>query len=110
MDKRKKGEGSHWITPIPGLFSGEIMVEEAVERVTSIKREEVVMTTDGAQWRLRAEEMQQELAALKEKVTRWEEQFKALQDEQKREREYLYQVVLSLKQEWERERSENRDH
>lgn len=109
MEKRKKAEGNHWITPIPGVFSGQFVVEEAVERVTSMKREDF-QTSEGSAGRMQTEQFQQQLDALKEAVARWEERFEKLQEEQKREREYLYQVVLSLKQEWERERNENRDH
>ncbi|GED52680.1 hypothetical protein EDM54_17585 [Brevibacillus borstelensis] len=107
MEKRKKGETTHWI--MPGVFSGEFVVDEAVERV-QLKKLGDQRDAAEALWKERAEEIQKELAALKEAVSRWEERFKVLQEEQKREREYLYQVVLSLKQEWERERNENRHH
>ncbi|MEJ8544815.1 hypothetical protein [Brevibacillus borstelensis] len=107
MEKRKKGENTHWI--MPGVFSGEFVVEEAVERV-QLKKQEDHRAVVEALWREQSAEIQHELAAIKEELTRWEERFKALQEEQKREREYLYQVVLSLKQEWERERNENRHH
>jgi septal ring factor EnvC (AmiA/AmiB activator) len=107
VEKRKRVENPHWVTP--GVFSGSFVVEEAVERITSIKQPEAC-TSDDATWKERLEELEAQLAKLTKSLSSWEERWRAMEAEQKKEREYLYQVVLSLKKEWEKERDENRHH
>ncbi|WP_312108540.1 hypothetical protein [Brevibacillus reuszeri] len=143
MEKRKK-DLPHWVTP--GVFSGNYVVDEAVERISIVKpvepaakaeeeikqngndqvvneetaapspkselvleptfeiimRETDVATSD----ELRS--LEQEVATLKEEVTAWEKRWKEAEESQKKEMQYLYQVVLSLKKEWEIERNEHR--
>jgi flagellar motility protein MotE (MotC chaperone) len=119
VEKRKRGEPPHWV--MPGVFSGHVIVEEAVERVTSVKLPELlpfegqapneqVKQPEEPTWKERIEQLEAQVAELKQSLAAWEERFKALEAEQKRDCEYLYQVVLSLKKEWEKERDEHRDH
>jgi hypothetical protein len=131
VEKRKRGEPPHWV--MPGVFSGHVIIEEAVERVTSVKLPELLPFEGPASkerieqpeeplwkerieqpeeplWKERIEQLEAQVAALRESLAAWEERFKALEAEQKRECEYLYQVVLSLKKEWEKERDEHRHH
>lgn len=140
MEKRKKWDLPHWVTP--GVFSGHFVVDEAVERISIVKpgekgqeaavekatateqtaceqpaeaqelvlepkleimmRETDVVTTE------QLEKLEQEVAALKESLAAWEKRWKKAEEEQAKERQYLYQVVLSLKKEWESERNEHR--
>jgi flagellar motility protein MotE (MotC chaperone) len=119
VEKRKRGEPPHWV--MPGVFSGHVIIEEAVERVTSVKLPELLPFEGPASkerieqpeeplWKERIEQLEAQVAALRESLAAWEERFKALEAAQKRECEYLYQVVLSLKKEWEKERDEHRHH
>jgi flagellar motility protein MotE (MotC chaperone) len=119
VEKRKRGEPPHWV--MPGVFSGHVIIEEAVERVTSVKLPELLPFEGPASkerieqpeeplWKERIEQLEAQVAGLRESLAAWEERFKALDAEHKRECEYLYQVVLSLKKEWEKERDEHRHH
>jgi hypothetical protein len=105
VEKRKVIVNPHWVTP--GVFSGSFVVEEAVERTTTIKLTEA-SAADETPWKERLEKLEAQLAHLTETLSSWEEHWKAMEAEQKKEREYLYQVVLSLKKEWEKERNEHR--
>jgi acetyl-CoA carboxylase alpha subunit len=107
VEKRKRMENPHWVTP--GVFSGSFAVEEAVERITSIKLPEA-RTEDETPWKERVEKLEAQLSQLTEALSSWEERWKAMEAEHKKEREYLYQVVLSLKKEWEKERDDHRHH
>ena len=141
MEKRKKGDLPHWVTP--GVFSGTYVVDEAVERISIVKpveklpEAEIKVTVQEGEAKLEAapetkpelvleptfeiimretdvatsEELQnleQEVASLKETVAAWEKKWKEAEESQKKEMQYLYQVVLSLKKEWEIERNEHR--
>jgi len=107
MDKKRKTEPILWLTP--GVFSGPVEAKEAIGRIREPDHP--------------AEESPQaDLRLAREQLTRLEEQVRQLQDalqsqdqrmeklleEQRKEREHLYQVVLSLKKEWEMERDAHR--
>lgn len=138
MEKRKKWDLSHWVTP--GVFSGHFVVDEAVERVSIVKvgekgqeavgekataktaceqpaeakepvpepKFEIIMRETDVVTTEQLEKLEQEVAALKESLAAWEKRWKKFEEEQAKERQYLYQVVLSLKKEWESERNEHR--
>lgn len=117
MEKRKKWDLPHWVTP--GVFSGNFVVDEAVERISSVKPTEKstekpmekmieIRTQNDPTLLEQVEKLELELTALKEELASWEKRMKELEEEQGKERQYLYQVVLSLKKEWESERNEHR--
>lgn len=107
MEKRKRIESPHWVTP--GVFSGNYTVEEAVERVTTSKQLDApVQSIDDSLWKERMQMLESRLAELTQALTTWENRWKTMEAENKKERQYLYQVVLSLKKEWEKERDEHR--
>jgi predicted RNase H-like nuclease (RuvC/YqgF family) len=109
MDKRKKNEPNIWVTP--GVFSGSSDIEEAVGKINTLKQTESTPGSDDTQYlRDKMEQMNQQITQLQESLEAWELRWQALEEESKRERQYLYQVVLSLKKEWERERHEHRHH
>lgn len=126
MEKRKKWDLPHWVTP--GVFSGSYVVDEAVERITSFKpmeftlqkpsgsekqsdenlKEAVKQVEERLTERIR--ELEQKLLEVKEQAAAMEKRWKAAEEAQAKERQHLYQVVLSLKKEWENERNAHRDH
>ncbi|MGM0711658.1 hypothetical protein [Brevibacillus parabrevis] len=138
MEKRKKGDLPHWVTP--GVFSGHFVVDEAVERISIVKPVEkaqeavigqvpkqpadekpdeekqlvlepafeIIMRETDVATSEQLEKLEQEVAALKESLAAWEKRWKKAEEEQSKERQHLYQVVLSLKKEWESERNEHR--
>lgn len=156
MDKRKKWDASHWVTP--GVFSGSYVVDEAVQRVTIVKAyekqeedsletiQELVLNTSEAEpselvleielepepatepepepeavLEMVVEEpddgvfeqvqkLEQEVLELREALASWEERWSKLEAGNAKEMQYLYQVVLSLKKEWENERNEHRNY
>ncbi|WP_400163736.1 hypothetical protein ACAF76_011745 [Brevibacillus sp. TJ4] len=116
MEKRKKWEVQHWITP--GVFSGHYVAEEAVERISTAQSLEISVPIPQANekkeeleaLRQQVHTLQAELREVKELLDRWEKKSAELEAEHAKERQHLYQVVLSLKQEWEKERNEDRDH
>lgn len=129
MEKRRKWDLPHWVTP--GVFSGNFVVDEAVERISIVKpmekqAEQSIDQETEAKMERRTdhlmleqteterkeyrEKLEQEIQSLKEAIASWEERFKQLEKEQTKQLQYLYQVVLSLKKEWESERNEHRDH
>ncbi|MFD2371718.1 hypothetical protein ACFSO0_17485 [Brevibacillus sp. GCM10020057] len=140
MEKRKKGDLPHWV--MPGVFSGNFVVEEAVERITIVKPMEkepeptmeaphapvveavtqpiagakpeqpieIILTQKESVLRDQVEKLELAVAALKEEIASWESRFKQLEEKQAKELQYLYQVVLALKKEWESERNEDRHH
>jgi len=126
MEKRKKWDLPHWVTP--GVFSGNYVVDEAVERITSFKPMEFTLQKPSGsekqsdenlteavkqvEERLteRIRELEQKLIEVKEQAAAMEKHWKAAEEAQAKERQHLYQVVLSLKKEWENERNAHRDH
>ncbi|MGG1659703.1 hypothetical protein [Brevibacillus sp. NRS-1366] len=140
MEKRKKWDLPHWVTP--GVFSGNYVVDEAVERISIVKPVEkteepigekgqeakgevedgskqkpelvleptfeIIMRETDVATSEELQKLEQEVAALKETIAAWENRWKELEGNQKKEMQYLYQVVLSLKKEWEIERNEHR--
>ncbi|MFS0555596.1 hypothetical protein [Brevibacillus sp. 179-C9.3 HS] len=140
MEKRKKWDLSHWVTP--GVFSGNYVVDEAVQRISIVKPNEkqeeeetenvqelVVNTSEEQQKELvleptfgiimrepdeavgdQVQKLEQEVRELREALAAWEERWKKLEENHMKEIQYLYRVVLSLKKEWEIERNEHRDH
>lgn len=113
MEKRKKWDLPHWVTP--GVFSGNFVVDEAVERTSSVNLSgkplettiEIRTQTDPI-LREQVEKLELEIATLREQLASWEKRMKQLEEEQSKERQHLYQVVLSLKKEWESQRNEHR--
>lgn len=111
MEKKRRQESSHWT--IPGVFYGEVEAMDAVQRVTALPQQEElsgrvshpVMETGKTQ---ELSTMAAEIELLKSTLGQVEERLKLVQLEHKRERERLYQMVLLLKQEWERARDEHR--
>nr|WP_207145750.1 hypothetical protein [Brevibacillus brevis] len=131
---------SHWVTP--GVFSGNYVVDEAVQRISIVKANEkqdevvtenvqelVVNTTAEQPKELLLEptfeiimretdeavveqvhQLEQEVMELKEALASWEERWEKLEENHSKQLQYLYQVVLSLKKEWEIERNEHRDY
>nr|WP_202890687.1 hypothetical protein [Brevibacillus brevis] len=55
-------------------------------------------------------QLEQEVMELKEALASWEERWEKLEENHAKQLQYLYQVVLSLKKEWEIERNEHRDY
>lgn len=144
MEKKKKGDLPHWV--MPGVFSGNYVVDEAVERITIVKPTdkeqepepvptleaphapvveavaeqaaapkpeqpiEIILTQKESVLRDQVEKLEQAVASLKEEVATWEQRFKQWEEKQAKELQYLYQVVLALKKEWESERNEDRHH
>lgn len=111
MEKKRRQDSSHWTTP--GVFYGEVEAIDAVQRVTDLPRQAEwsgpvslpVVQTDKA---VEMAELTAEIATLKSSLDQLEERLKTVQIEHRRERERLYQMVLLLKQEWERARDEYR--
>jgi hypothetical protein len=123
MEKRKKWDLPHWVTP--GVFSGEFVVDQAVERITSVKQMEINLQTPQVVEQQEDESLKEplneplkeqiaqlelELKEVKDQLASWEKRYTDAEEAQAKERQYLYQVVLSLKQEWENERNARRDH
>lgn len=108
MEKKRKQENSHWT--IPGIFFGEVEVMDAVQRIATQPQQAEwsgkvslpVQETENVQ------ELKTQISSLKNTIDQVEERLKMMQVEHKRERERLYQMVLLLKQEWERARDEHR--
>lgn len=115
MEKKKKWDLPHWVTP--GVFSGQYVVDEAVERITCLKPMEITLHKPAETDQKAADEMKEqvqrlelEIKQLKEQLVTWEQRYKEAEEAQTKERQHLYQVVLSLKKEWENERHAHRDH
>jgi hypothetical protein len=109
MDKRRKNEPNIWVTP--GVFSGSPEIEEAVGKINAPKQTESTPGGDDTHnLRDKVEQLNQQVRQLQESLEAWEQRWQTLEEESKKERQYLYQVVLSLKKEWERERHEHRHH
>ncbi|MGO0061063.1 hypothetical protein ACTID9_13770 [Brevibacillus fluminis] len=112
MEKKRKQESSHWT--IPGVFYGEVEAMDAVQRVPAVVAQQEEWTGGAAHPVMetaKSEEMAAlvaEVALLKDTLKQFEDRLKVVQLEHKRERERLYQMVLLLKQEWERARDEHR--
>jgi len=126
MEKRKKWDLPHWVTP--GVFSGKYVVDEAVERITSFKPMEITLQKPSSSEKQEDEACKEEMKQVEEKLMEQiqqlevklneakeqfaaaEKRWQAAEETQAKERQHLYQVVLSLKKEWENERNANRDH
>ena len=116
MEKRKKWEVPHWV--MPGVFSGHYVAEEAVERVSTAKPIEITVPIPTAADKkaelealtLQVQKLEEELHELKGVLASWEKRYQEMEQEQSKERQHLYQVVLALKKEWERDRDEHRHH
>jgi len=116
MEKRKKGELPHWV--MPGVFSGPVVAEEAVERMNPAKRMEITVAIPATGDRKeeledltrQLQKLEAELEELKEALSGWVKRVEEMERDQAKERQHLYQVVLALKKEWERNRDEHRHH
>lgn len=113
MEERKRGYAAHWTTP--DVFCGEI--QHAVGQSNYVKRLFEAEPTNPTAELLdtKVETLQTEindmhflLSQMKELVERQQakidsltEFIRELEAHQAKERSHLYQVVLSLKQEWE---------
>ncbi|KQL49342.1 hypothetical protein AN963_06160 [Brevibacillus choshinensis] len=140
MEKKKKWDLPHWV--MPGVFSGNYVVDEAVERISIVKPTEkelepangysaetiietaveqaspplpeqpieIILTHKESVIHDQVEKLDLEITSLKEQLTSWEKRFRELEETQTKEIQYLYQVVLALKKEWENERNEDSHH
>ncbi|WNC17305.1 hypothetical protein [Brevibacillus brevis] len=140
MEKKKKWDLPHWV--MPGVFSGNFVVEEAVERISIVKPTEketetatvklqeakgdeasvqtsplapeqpieIILTQKESVIRDQVEKLELEMTELKRQLAAWEQRFREIEEKQTKELQYLYQVVLALKKEWESERNEDRHH
>ncbi|MCM3077843.1 MULTISPECIES: hypothetical protein [Brevibacillus] len=115
MEKKKKWDLPHWVTP--GVFSGQYVVDEAVERITCLKpvemnlqKPQVVEKKVEENLKEQIQRLELELKEVKEQLAGWEKRSLEAEEAQTKERQHLYQVVLSLKKEWENERHAHRDH
>lgn len=140
MEKKKKWDLPHWV--MPGVFSGNFVVEEAVERISIVKPTEeetetaagklqeakgdeasvqtsplapeqpieIILTQKESVIRDHVEKLELEMTELKRQLSAWEQRFREIEEKQTKELQYLYQVVLALKKEWESERNEDRHH
>lgn len=109
MERRKKGDNGQWVTP--GVFSGSFVVEEAVEKTNTVRQcEQPLPAVEEQQLQMKMEQLETQLTDLREALVSSEDRWKRMEADFKKEREYLYQVVLSLKKEWENERNEHRHH
>jgi dynactin complex subunit len=104
MEKRRRNEPVHWVTP--GVFTGTIHVQETLEQecVNNLPvraREETALTQ-------KIQALEEEMQTLKNQLQELEKKWAQFVKNNQREREHLYQVVLSLKKEWEMERDEHR--
>lgn len=109
MERKKKNEAPHWVTS--GVFFNEVDVMEAVQRITESNQSGVpvqhIKTTIQETDLEKVQQLEQEVAFLKEAIEQMDERMKLVTLEHKRERERLYQMVMLLKQEWERARDEH---
>nr|WP_285860424.1 hypothetical protein [Brevibacillus sp. MER 51] len=131
---------SHWVTPgvFSGSYVVDEAVqrisivkanEKQEEEVTENVQELVVNTTAEQPKELVLEptfeiimretdeavveqvhKFEQEVMELKEALASWEERWEKLEENHTKQLQYLYQVVLSLKKEWEIERNEHRNY
>nr|WP_217367052.1 hypothetical protein [Brevibacillus sp. AF8] len=131
---------SHWVTPgvFSGSYVVDEAVqrisivkanEKQEEEVTENVQELVVNTTAEQPKELVLEptfeiimretdeavveqvhKLEQEVMELKEALASWEERWEKLEENHTKQLQYLYQVVLSLKKEWEIERNEHRNY
>ncbi|GAA4708710.1 hypothetical protein [Brevibacillus fulvus] len=106
MEKRRKSDAL-WVTP--GVFSGSLKIEEAVGRISSVSQLDWnPKPVEDSQLKSQIEMLAQQIQQLQAQLAEWEQRWAMMKEEQNKERQYLYQVVLSLKQEWETERSVHR--
>lgn len=113
MEERKRQIVSHWITP--DVFIGEVQYavgqSNYVKRVVEIEPPEPSTEPADVKW----QELINELEELKKTISQLEtyvmeqqavmdslkKYVRGVEETQAKERAHLYQVVLSLKQEWE---------
>jgi len=109
MDKRKRSEQhAHWITP--GVFSGRIQVQEAIGKTTAIHKEEQTERAEEPTTASFPPEAEEQIKSLQLELAEWKKRVQQLEQKFAKERDYLYQLVLLLKREWEEYRNENCNH
>ncbi|UFJ42730.1 hypothetical protein LOK74_09650 [Brevibacillus humidisoli] len=95
MEKQKHGDTRYWITP--GVFRGTFQVQHAVGQTAYVKKMQEGEETQEEKIRSLEEQLQHVTVELERYKQEWEQFQEAIE----KEREHLYKVVLSLKQEWE---------
>ncbi|WP_126427208.1 hypothetical protein [Brevibacillus marinus] len=98
MERQKHGDTRYWI--LPGVFRGTFEAEHAVGQTAYVKKLQEGEECQEDKIRSLEAQMQHMRTELERCRQEWE-QFQAAME---KEREHLYKVVLSLKQEWESER------
>ena len=97
--------------PTTEIQQEEINVEGSTPKQPELVLEptfEIIMRETDVATSEELENLEREVASLKEELASWENRWKEFEESQKKEMQYLYQVVLSLKKEWEIERNEHR--
>ncbi|NGQ97305.1 hypothetical protein G3578_19390 [Brevibacillus sp. SYP-B805] len=104
MEKRRKSEKPHWVTP--GVFSGAVQTQERLgqEPVSHA----LAQAEEQSELIGKITSLEQDMQTLQRQLQEWEKKWAHFVKASQRDREHLYQVVLSLKKEWEMERDENR--
>ncbi len=108
MDRKKRPEQPCWITS--GLFDGMFEVQEAVGQIDYVKKSVRTHAEADPELVSRLEALEGRVEQLARELAAWAKNWQTFQEAGTRDREHLYQVVLSLKKEWEAGRDEHRDH
>nr|WP_217444714.1 hypothetical protein [Brevibacillus sp. HB1.2] len=91
----------------------ELVVKTTVEQPKELVLEptfEIIMRETDEVVVEQVHKLEQEVMELKEALASWEERWEKLEENHTKQLQYLYQVVLSLKKEWEIERNEHRNY
>nr|WP_206768169.1 hypothetical protein [Brevibacillus formosus] len=91
----------------------ELVVNTTVEQPKELVLEptfEIIMRETDEAVVEQVHKLEQEVMELKEALALWEERWEKLEGNHTKQLQYLYQVVLSLKKEWELERNEHRNY
>nr|WP_217368503.1 MULTISPECIES: hypothetical protein [unclassified Brevibacillus] len=91
----------------------ELVVKTTVEQPKELVLEptfEIIMRETDEVVVEQVHKLEQEVMELKEALASWEERWEKLEGNHTKQLQYLYQVVLSLKKEWEIERNEHRNY
>lgn len=123
MEKRRRSGVTHWITP--GVFRGEVAVnvDDAIGQMIysapkdSITKDEANHPTFqtkrlislAEEWLAETTDVKETIHHLQEQVEEYSQRICELETQCKRDREFLHQLVLALKREWEEYRNEGSD-
>lgn len=95
MEKPKHGDTRYWI--LPGVFRGTFEAEHAVGQTAYVKKMQDADPSQEDKIRI----LEEELRCMRTELERCRQDWEQFQAAMEKEREHLYKVVLSLKQEWE---------